>query len=740
VRRADEWKEARLTEKRLPRILSPNLGCPQIVSMDAFKSAGADIVLAGHLGDSDWTGFHVQAVPSYAREGREFTLVLYDQAELDSDELPQRFNDVSESRFLISTTLRSSLFKGKAQFWRLRIRPQDKLDDTHMRTVQGSARPTLYDLVLYRGEHAIHKASHALCLRPPAPEVRFIHLTDVHVAERNDLIAQEANSTLVPKPGGAQFTFLNFNDRLREFIHHANALADAGELDFVLALGDLVDFVNHGYRKSEPGDNNWRVLQEILTGSGDESSRGNQGLRVPVFTTTGNHDWRTYPYPPEFCSTIFDMGKKDLENFDYLYSDTDETAGAKISEVHSKLVSEGSPLLVRSWWGLVVGSLLRWTQIGWDRFWTRALALAGKDLRLLLLCAVSGSLATAGSVIGVAWPQWARSILQYFFPGGLTLHVVRVAIGLVILLLLFVELLRFLIENWARDTLREKITGLIGIESDVGGLYDYFLKFNPYFNYSFRVENCYFLILDTSHDALTAQSFWDNGGKKLRRLNVRDNILGGSPESMAFYPPNEYYPYSQITWLEAVLDCIRQTHKQLAETDRRCRIVVGLHAPPANLSPNDRERADDLLQSQGGPSLLRRGWPGGFDVHYGTVNHYVSEFFYLCLGFRESALEAPTGPGVDIVLSGHVHWNIDFQLRRPAASPGAQGWNPLVYYGDFSAQVEKHQGKPNCWLDPLILQTAACGPPSETNGQNPYFRYITVDESLGIRTLQPRHL
>jgi hypothetical protein len=720
--------------------LSPNLGCPQIVSVDAFNSSGTDIVLAGCRGESDWTGFHVQAVPSYALEGREFILVLYDQAELESDDLPQRFDDVSESRFMMSTTLRSSIFKGKAQFWRFRIRTQDKLDDTHMRSVQGSARPTLYDLVLYRGERAIHKAPHALCLRPPAPEVRFIHLTDVHVAERNDLIAQEANSTLAPQLGDAPLTFLNFNDRLREFIRHANALVDAGELDFVLALGDLVDFVNHGFGKSESGDNNWRVLEDILTGAGDESSRGNQGLRVPVFTTTGNHDWRTYPYPPEFCSTIFHMGKKDLEKFDYLYSDTDETAGAKISEVQSKLVSEGSPLLVRSWWGLVVGSLLRWTQIGWDRLSTRALALAGKDLRQFLLAAVTGSLAVAGSVIGAAWPQWARSIFQYFFPGGLTLHAVRVAVALLILLLLFVELLRLLIEDWVRDMLREKITGLIGIESDVGGLHDYFLKINPYFNYFFRVENCYFLILDTSHDALTAQSFWDNGGKKLRHLKVRDNILGGSPESMAFYQPNEYYPYSQIAWLEAVLDCIKRTHQQLPETDRHCRIIVGLHAPPANLSPNDRKRADNQRQPQGSSILLRRGWLCGFDVHYGTVNHYVSEFFYLCLGFRESALQAPTGPGVDIVLSGHVHWNIDFQLRRPVGATHKRGWRPLVYYGDFSAQVEQHQGKPNCWWDPLILQTAACGPPSETDGQNPYFRYITVDQNLGIRTLQPRHL
>jgi len=729
-----------LTDDRLPRILSPNLGCPQLVSADTFKSSGTDMVLAGRQGENDWTGFHVQAVPSYDNEGREFTLVLYDQAELDCDDLPRSFNEVSESRFLISTALRSSIFKGKAQFWRCRIRPKDKLDDRYMRSVQGSARPTLYDLVLYKGDHALHRVVHALCLRPSSPAVRFIHLTDLHVAERNDLLAQEVNSTVVPKLGNPPFTVFNFNDRLREFIRHANDLADAGELDFVLALGDLIDFVNLGFGKGEPGDNNWQIFEEIITGAGDESSRRNPGLRAPMFTTTGNHDWRTYPYPPEVCATIFNVGEKDLEKFDYLYSDSDESAGAKISEVDSKLVSEGSPLLVRSWWGVAVGSVLRWTQIGWHRVSTRAWALAGEDLRRFLLKVVSGSLAVAGSVVGAVRPQWAKSILQYLFPNGFTPHALRVVVALVIVLLLVVELLRFLIESLVRDMLRERITDLISIESDVGALYDYFLGINPYFNYAFRVENCYFLIFDTSHDALTAQSFWDNGGKKLRHLKIRDNILGGSPESMAFYPPNEYYPYSQIAWLEAVLACIQRTHQQLPETDRRCRIIVGLHAPPANLSPKDRGRADEQLRSQRSPILLRRGWPGGFDVHYGTVNHYVSEFFYLCLGFRESALEAPSGPGVDIVLSGHVHWNIDFQLRRPDGAPSAQGWKPLVYYGDFSARVEQHQGKPNCWWDPLVLQTAACGPPSQMDAQNPYFRYITVDQSLGIRTLRPRNL
>lgn len=95
------------------------------------------------------------------------------------------------------------------------------------------------------------------------------------------------------------------------------------------------------------------------------------------------------------------------------------------------------------------------------------------------------------------------------------------------------------------------------------------------------------LVLDKGHDCLTAQSFWDDGGKKIYRLRVRHNILGGSPDTMGFYPPNENYPYSQIAWLERVLASIQHEHHQDAGAICKCRVFVGLHAPPANLSDRD---------------------------------------------------------------------------------------------------------------------------------------------------------
>jgi hypothetical protein len=45
---------------------------------------------------------------------------------------------------------------------------------------------------------------------------------------------------------------------------------------------------------------------------------------------------------------------------------------------------------------------------------------------------------------------------------------------------------------------------------------------------------------------------WDEGNKKVGVLSMKDGILGGSPDSMAFYSPNEYYAPGQITWLANV--------------------------------------------------------------------------------------------------------------------------------------------------------------------------------------------
>ncbi len=718
-----------LKAMRQARMLSPNLGCPLIVSPESIEKDAQPIVLAIPREEKDIASYTLRVLPSFRGEGEEFALCLVNPDVLDEDVLPDSFEDVSDTRRLISTYLRSSLFGRQTRFWSFRGRPQGVVDQRHYRQVNGESRLTLYDLILYRQGTAVSAVKHALCLRPPFPQVRFVHLTDLHVAERNDMWAKEINSTVGPVPVEDSQGFINFNQRLRHFIDWANKKAVRGELDLVLTLGDLVDFVAKGVGKAETRDTNWHNVIQIFTGSIEESGRQNSGLRVPIFTSTGNHDWRLYPYPPDFDAAIFGLDRGTIQQLDYLYGDSSDAVGKKIGEVNSKLITEGSPILVRSWWGGIIGPGLRWLELIGEHFTARTVAISGRILNASNLPASFGVLLAALLGLDIYLPGKAL--------GGTTLRT-----GVLLLAVLVLTLSRNLVRNLIGEKLRKVIEGLIAIESGVRGLSDYFLQINPYFNYAFRVANCYFAVLDTGHDCLTGQSFWDSGGKKVDRVTVRDNIIGGSPDSMAFYPPNPYYHYSQIAWLEQVLDCVKaQQHQQLAGEPRRCRVFIGLHAPPGNLSLSDRHKADRQLAALGNqPFCLHHQRFGGFNIGYGCINHYLSDFYYLCLGCRETSPDKVTGPGVDAVFAGHAHWTLEFALRRPKdAKPGGP-WKPELYYGRFSEAVEKNEGVPNRWWGPLLLQTGACGPPSSTDPHTPNFRYVSVEQDLRVTALAPRHL
>src|SRR5713226_6587426 len=177
-----------MTDVQLPRILSPNLGCPEVVSPAALHATGITIVLALELNENPaGQSYNLRARPSYPADGIEFLLTLERPQELEEEALPEGLNDVSQTRLLISATLSSSIFQEKARFWSFRARAQEELGSENLREANGGRRATLYDLALYRGDTFICDVKHALCLRPPSPVVRFVHLTDLHVAARNDL-------------------------------------------------------------------------------------------------------------------------------------------------------------------------------------------------------------------------------------------------------------------------------------------------------------------------------------------------------------------------------------------------------------------------------------------------------------------------------------------------------------------------------------------------------------------------
>lgn len=696
--------------KSSPFIVSPNLGCPEVVSPQQILNDGVLVVIAALTPeDFDTDQYVVYATPSFPGEGQQIEFELNEVEKLDDEALPLKFDTVNSTRLLISTAVRTGLFPGYT-FWSMWAKPKNDVAQPHFRTVGRARRSTLYDLALAINGMVAGRVHHALCLRAHDAAVKFAHLTDLHLAARNDLWNREVRSIMENSPAtpGAQ-NFQNFNDRFRQFIGWANQAADKGELDFVWALGDLVDFCRTGLLDRSEGDSNWSTFVDMVTGSQAELQHGNPGLRVPIFTTTGNHDWRTYPYSPAFRLDIFGITKKCADELDLWYRATSLEVGRKLEEVNQKLIRKGSPLLGRSWWGAIATMGWRGVTVGAERLIQRTEALILSYGRQLAWLVLGGA--------GIRWafrPPWW----------------VLVALVLVIAATL---LLPSKLYAW----LRKMLESLIAIEADISSLDEYFLRVNPYLNYAFAVGNCAFIVLDTGPDCLTAQSFWDDGGKKVRNISVDDNILGGSPDTMGFYPANEFYPYSQIAWLENVLACLGSPAGEAPG-----RVFVGLHAPVANLSVKRRQHADRELQRNPENQhyvFMQPGWLDGYDIRYGTVNHYLSQFFYLCLGCREAAPDQPFGPGIDAVFSGHAHWNLEFKLQKPPSA--AVYWRPEIFYGEFSQGVEAGCADPAVSWGPLLLQTAACGPQGAVQSEvPPNFRFVTVNGNGGVCNLRPLNL
>jgi len=81
--------------RRLPSavILSPNLGCPQLVAPEEVNSSAVVLVLATPGGEQpDWSVYAVKARPSYADEGQPFELGLSEPEMLEDDSLPMQFH------------------------------------------------------------------------------------------------------------------------------------------------------------------------------------------------------------------------------------------------------------------------------------------------------------------------------------------------------------------------------------------------------------------------------------------------------------------------------------------------------------------------------------------------------------------------------------------------------------------------------------------------------------------------
>jgi len=169
---------------------------------------------------------------------------------------------------------------------------------------------------------------------------KFLHATDLHLAERNDriyeivkkwqklvrkseiseIIAQSVKAVsyfqrlLIKKPEDKVETikplhkrFINPNNNFRNFIKQANKSVNQNDLDFIVLTGDIVDFsilskIDKEKRKTLDFNyefSNWRTFKDILLNHPQEKRRGmvsGEELLCPIFTIPGNHDFRPYHY------------------------------------------------------------------------------------------------------------------------------------------------------------------------------------------------------------------------------------------------------------------------------------------------------------------------------------------------------------------------------------------------------------------------------------------------------------
>ncbi|KKK42042.1 hypothetical protein LCGC14_0676530 [marine sediment metagenome] len=170
---------------------------------------------------------------------------------------------------------------------------------------------------------------------------KFVHATDLHLAERNDriydVIKKWTESSIkrsvegfietiskklkikqkMKKQEGSLSEFkvplrkrlINPNNQFKKFIKLMNRKVFKNDLDFIVLTGDLVDYVvlsrfSKKIRKSKKTvkyeESNWQIFKNIILNiKPPKHSKGvkrGEELLCPIFTTIGNHDYRPYHY------------------------------------------------------------------------------------------------------------------------------------------------------------------------------------------------------------------------------------------------------------------------------------------------------------------------------------------------------------------------------------------------------------------------------------------------------------
>jgi len=188
---------------------------------------------------------------------------------------------------------------------------------------------TLYDLQLNLPVGIPYNLSpHCIYAKKDWNNFGLFHITDLHVNRRNE--EMRARLQQLGLTTAAQ-SYCNFQDNIRDFIRYANHLHDVGLADAVMATGDLIDYVAEEGEPFEQG--NFPRLRRLLLGQPlDPGGQPHEGLRIPIFTTFGNHDYRLYPYNLIFDVDVPTMFKRlnEYDSHNIIESDAVALEGGKV--------------------------------------------------------------------------------------------------------------------------------------------------------------------------------------------------------------------------------------------------------------------------------------------------------------------------------------------------------------------------------------------------------------------------
>ncbi|MCP4255818.1 MAG: hypothetical protein GY775_20945, partial [Candidatus Scalindua sp.] len=635
-----------------PLIISPNLGCPHIISIDEIKQGETfTLVIAGRYGELTTPlkdGFKgtlfLRTSSSSCKISKEIKLLIKGELEeiAEWNNLSD-INNIEDTRDLINSEFHYNVLGENTRYWRAKVAFDTKNPvepDSLLQQKDGKNIPCLYDLVYKDRSSGWERVNyHSIqIVESTVADCKFIQITDPHIATRNDVILDEVLKIKSRRSRDDIIDgYINFNGNLRDFIRHANDMADMGELDFVVITGDLVDFAFHGWEdESNSDENNWKTFINIITGAGNENEKDNIGLKVAVFTSTGNHDWRLHPYDPnltKYNRDSFGLHEDELKNYKYKSFDSSEYPDDRRAKL-AKMVTDKS--------------LDKMNLDAFSDKWTLKLAktfyssIVTRTLRFLpasLGVAAVGTGAGAGT-IGKAW----YSILPIVFFAVVALIIWGVK---KVIEWKTAKVVDMMIDN--------------PIHAEASALHYYLKHVNPYFDYAFQYGKHSFIVMDSGADVFIGQLLDGKQIKHLKKMSIRDNILGGSPDTRAFDDEQIYYNWEQIVWLEKVMSFISK------DSSDSSRMFVFLHSPPIN-TPDDKKfdnKQNKLIES----NRSNPAWISKEECYltYGTINHYLSQFFYLCTGYRESELVGPDVDRnlkpVDIVFSGHAHRNIEFRVE-----------------------------------------------------------------------------